>query len=200
MRLAGTNVATFSIEDTILFLCVHGGVHAWFRLFWLNDLARLLLKYQTVDWTTLMEHAARLDIQRMAAEGLILSNRLFDSSLPEPVRVYAEEDKGAYDLAGMSLYLMKHAGGPSPRPFTHAYAYSKIHGFGLRSDPRYKLAFCLNLIGAKYGDWDTFPLPDAFFSLYYVIRPFFWFFRWYVRGTKVYREGPLGGANNEGAR
>jgi hypothetical protein len=200
LHMGGTDVASLSPKHTILFLSVHGSIHAWFRLFWLNDLACLLLRYQTIDWTTLMAHAGRLGIRRMVAEGAILSSLLLDSLLPQPVRAYADKDKGVYSLARMSLYLMKHPGGPSPRPFTHAYAYSKIHEFGLRSDPRYKLAFCLNQIGAKCGDWDKFPLPDAFFSFYYLIRPFFWFFRWYVRGTKVYREGPLGGANSDSAR
>jgi hypothetical protein len=196
-KIAGGDVATLSLEHTILYLCVHGGIHAWFRLFWLNDLAQLLCRYQAIEWDSLMDRAARLGVRRVTAEGLILSNILLNSPLPDPFSVYADKDKGVYGLVRISIYLIKHPGGESYRPFTLAYVRKKMCGFRLRNDLQYRLAFLFNQIGVASGDWESVSLPDSLFPLYYFLRPFMWFFRWYVRNVRVYRSGPMGDPKND---
>jgi len=200
IQLGGVDVATFSLEHTILFLCTHGAVHAWFRLFWLNDVAQLVTKNDALDWRVLMGRAGQLGINRMVAEGVILADSLLGSPLPEPVRVFAEQDRGMDRFARTALYLIKYPVGLSHKPFTRPYYCSKLHQSMLRSNPLYKLAFSANLIGAKYGDWNRVPLPDVLFPLYHLVRPFTWFFRWYVPRTRVYKEGPMGGGENGAAR
>ncbi len=195
IQLGGADMATLSLEHTILFLCTHGAIHAWFRLFWLNDVAQLMIKNDSIDWNTLMRHAGQLGISRMVAEGVVLASSLLGSPLPEPVRVFAEQDRGVDRLARTTFYLINHPGGPSHKPFTRPYYCSKVHRVMLRGDPRYKLAFCARLLGGGYGDWYRVPLPDGLFPLYYLLRPFMWFFRWYVPRTRVYREGPAGRKN-----
>ena len=76
VKLGGTDVATLSLEHTILFLCVHGAAHAWFRLFWLNDLAQILSRHPSIYWTKQMGHSASLGIRRMVVEGVILASLL----------------------------------------------------------------------------------------------------------------------------
>ena len=190
--LGGVEVATPSLEHTILLLCTHGAGHAWFRLFWLNDVARIVIKNDSIDWDILMRHAGQLGVRRMVAEGVLLAGHLLGSPLPEPVRVFAEKDRGVDRLVKMSLSLINHPGGTFHKPLTRSYYCSKLHGLMLRSDLRYKLAFCTIQLGATYSDWDRVPLPDALFPLYFLVRPVTWFFRWYVPKTKVYREGPMG--------
>jgi Uncharacterised nucleotidyltransferase len=196
IRIGGSEMATLSPEHTILFLCAHGAEHAWVRLFWLNDIACLMKKHDTINWQSLMLHASRLGIGRMAAEGIVLSNLLLASPLPEPIRAFSEKDRSVYRLTGRAFYLIKHPEGLSPKPFTKPYYFSKMHKAMLRGDPRYKLIFGANLIGADYGDWNRVPLPDVLFPFYYLIRPFTWFSRYYVRGSKVYKEGPMGQGKN----
>jgi len=101
VRLGGTDMATFSLEHTILFLCTHGAVHAWFRLFWLNDVARLVIQNDSIDWNVLMRHAGQLGISRMVAEGAILANLLLGSPLPGSVRIYAEQDRAVKKKIGV---------------------------------------------------------------------------------------------------
>ena len=93
----------------------------------------------------------------------------------------------------MAENRIRHPDGPSHRPLTPMYLHSKRHRFMLRKNLRYKLVVLLSHFGAgNYGDWQRFPLPDAFFPLYFLIRPFTWVFRWYIPNTTVYREGPMG--------
>jgi hypothetical protein len=197
VRLGGTGVAALSLEHTILFLCTHGAIHNWFRLFWLNDVARVLREDQTIDWSALMMHAEQLGTRRMVAEGVVLANLLLGSPLPGQVLEYAEKDKGVYGLVRIAYHLIKHPGGASYRPFTPAYIRTKLSGFKLRKGLQFKLGRFLRQIGPVRGDWESISLPDSLFPLYYFLRPLMWFFRWYVRGIKVYREGPMGQAKND---
>ena len=186
IRLGGVDMATLSLEHTILLLCAHGAIHAWSRLFWLNDIACLMKKHGSTDWHGLMLHAARLGSGRMVAEGIVLSNLLLTSPLPEPIRTFSERDKGVERLVKTALYLITHHKPEFYSPGTSAYWYSKYNLFILHSDPKYKLGFCLQHMGASSGDWNRFPLPDALFPIYYLIRPYTWLFRWYIRGTEIY--------------
>jgi len=197
VRLGGIGVATLSLEHTILFLCTHGAIHNWFRLFWLNDVARVLREDQTIDWGALMMHAEQLGTRRMVAEGVVLATLLLGSPLPGQVLEYAEKDKGVYGLVRIAYHLIMYPGGASYRPFTPAYIRTKLSGFKLRKGLQFKLGCFLRQIGPAGGDWESISLPDALFPLYYFLRPFMWFFRWYVRGIKVYRKGPMGQAKND---
>ena len=48
----------------------------------------------------MMGHAKQLGIQRMVAEGVFLAGLLLGAPFPEPVRLYAQNDKSVYRLAG----------------------------------------------------------------------------------------------------
>ena len=58
----GRPVPTFSPEATFLYLCAHGGKHAWSSLKWLADAAHLVHRRQ-LDWTLILAEteARRLD-------------------------------------------------------------------------------------------------------------------------------------------
>ena len=192
LKLGGVQVSTLSPEHTILLLCAHGSGHAWSSLFWLNDVAQLVAKYDALDWRVLMGRAEQSGIARMVAEGVLLASVLLGSPLPDPVRSYIRKDKGVNRIAGKAFYLMNHSSGLSHKPFTYPWYCTKSHQYMLRRDPGYKLTFFANMLGADYGNWGRVPLPDALFPLYYLLRPVTWFFRWFIPKTKIYREGPMG--------
>ena len=192
LKLGGTPVSTLSLEHTLLLLCCHGSGHAWRRLFWLNDVAKLIIKNDSLDWCLLMNHAEEAGIRRMVAEGVFLAGQLLGSPMPEPVRSYMQQDKAVSRIAGKTYCLLRHSSDPSPKPFTYPYYCTKFHKYMLRRDMRYKLAFFTNLLGSDFGDWRRVSLPDVLFPLYYLLRPASWFFKWFVPKTKIYREGPMG--------
>ena len=178
--VAGTLVKTLPQEETLLYLCLHGAYHLWFRLFWLCDLAQLLHKNQTIDWAGLMARATELGVQRPLAQGLVLSNLLLGSRLPDPVRAYAEHDRVMPRLikAGINSIIMWRS---DLTPMSiNAALRQKFHEIKLRRDFRYKLR-CLSMALTSTNDWSTLRLPDVLFPLYFVLRPFLWCWRWYVR-------------------
>lgn len=44
VALGGTAVPALSRADTLLYLCAHGAEHVWFRLKWLEDIARIVTR------------------------------------------------------------------------------------------------------------------------------------------------------------
>ena len=192
LKLGGTLVSTLSLEHTLLLLCCHGSGHAWRRLFWLNDVARLTMKNDALDWCLLMKNAEETGIRRMVAEGVFLAGLLLGSPMPEPVRSYMHQDKTVSRIAEKASYLLRHSSDPRPKPFTYPYYCTKFHEYMLRSDMRYKLAFFTRHLGPDPGDWRRVSMPDVLFPLYYLLRPVSWFFKCFVPKTKIYREGPMG--------
>src|ERR1700732_280560 len=64
VKVAGRPVLTFSPEDTLLLLCVHGSKHFWERLGWIADIAALTRASRPVDWAIVMERAGKWGIRR----------------------------------------------------------------------------------------------------------------------------------------
>ena len=179
-------VPAMGIDHTLLYICCHGAKHAWYRLFWLCDVARLVHKArQTIDWTRLLATAVNLGIQRVLAQGIILSNLLFGGPVPEPVRTFAERDPAVAELVNFNLQvIMQHRIHWPPRGLKD-HILKQLYDFKLRPDFRYRLLGCLGGIPTSPNDWSIINLPDKFFILYYIFRPFIRLRRlWYNDGYK----------------
>ena len=98
VRVAGRQVLTFSLEDTLLLLSVHGSKHLWERLGWIADIAALTRAWRPLDWAAVLERAERWGIQRMVLLGAGLAARLFHAPLPNEVADCLEGDAVARRL------------------------------------------------------------------------------------------------------
>ena len=78
VELCGRKLRTFSIEDTLVMLSVHGAKHFWERLGWILDVAELTAG-QPVDWPLTMRIAAKLKSTRLLLLGLYLAHELMDA-------------------------------------------------------------------------------------------------------------------------
>ncbi len=96
--LCGRTLRTFSIEDTVVMLCVHGAKHFWERLLWILDVAQLIT-IREVDWTLLARIAAELESTRVLLLGLYLAHDLFDAPLPGQLLEEIGRDRTVQELA-----------------------------------------------------------------------------------------------------
>ncbi len=178
--ISGISVKTLSPEDTVITLCIHGGQHAWFRLFWLCDLAEFLHKDHAVNWGDLVARATKLGVQRSLAQGLVLAHLLLGTALPDPVRSCAEGDRAMPGLVEEAIRRQK-----LPENYYVANVAKKclhlVYLLKLESDLRHRFGILKKYSLISATDWRRFPLPDALFPLYYVLRPFFWLVRQIVR-------------------
>ena len=103
VNVAGRQVQTFSLEDTLLLLCVHGSKHIWERLGWIADIAALMKASRRADWGLVLGRARRSGIQRMILLGAGLAAQLFHARLTNDVTDCLKRDAVARRLiAGIS--------------------------------------------------------------------------------------------------
>jgi hypothetical protein len=101
ITLAGRQVLTFSPEDTLLLLSVHGSKHLWDRLSWIADIAALAARSRPdwrPDWPLLLRRARSWRVQRMLLLGVGLAARLLEASPPNEVAHCLRRDKVARQL------------------------------------------------------------------------------------------------------
>ncbi len=191
--IGGVSIPTFSLEHTLMFLCVHGTLHGWSRLFWLTDVAYLVGNESGFDWDQLMDHSNQMGISRMIAEGLILGALLLDCPLPGKVIKYVQRDKVVNYLVRIAWNRIQSLNDHPNIPVSWEYFQKKLYDFSLRSDLNYKLKFFLYQIGPSHDDWETVNLPNYLFSLYFMMKPFSLFYRWRIHHKRDSRNHmPMG--------
>ena len=96
VNLGGHDVRTFSPEDALLAICVHGSKDFWARLSWIADVSELIQSNPGLDWKAISARAEALQVQRMLHVGLILAARVLDATLPEEIagQVKADPTRG----------------------------------------------------------------------------------------------------------
>jgi Uncharacterised nucleotidyltransferase len=98
VQVAGRPVLTFSTEDTLLLLCVHGSKHFWERLGWIADITALAVEARPLDWAIVMERAQKWGIRRMVLLGAGLAEQLFHTPLPNEAADHLRNDATARQL------------------------------------------------------------------------------------------------------
>ena len=168
--LGGSDVPTFSPEDSLLILCVHGSKDAWERLKYVCDVAGLVRTHQDMDWRRVVERAGRLGSERMLFLGLLLARDLLEMPLPEEVSRRAHADPAVEVLVRQMSERLFRRIDHSPRRFAEM-PFRPIH-MKMRERPRDKVRYLVRLATTHtVGDWMALPLPKPFFFFYLVLRP-----------------------------
>lgn len=173
--LGGEKVATFSMEDLLLILCVHGSKHFWHRLAWICDVAELLRTHATIDWEQLMYRADELGSKRMLFLGLLLADELLEAPLPEKVSRMVRTDPKATALARQVREWLFQEPDGSPNILAKGRLdESRFHPFRVRMRERLRDKFGYAVRTALIPtpeDWQYLRLPESLFFLYYLVRP-----------------------------
>lgn len=98
VEIGEQRLRTFSVEDTLVMLCVHGAKHFWERLGWVLDIAKLAAARE-VDWTLVAQIAAKMESTRVLLLGLYLAHDLFEVPLPVNVLEEIFRDRVVQELA-----------------------------------------------------------------------------------------------------
>jgi hypothetical protein len=168
VMLSGCEVLTFSAEDGLPLLCIHGSKDFWERLSWIADISELIQAYPALDWGAALRRAESLHADRMLHLGLALANRVLGAPLPKEVAARVAAEDVAIEVANeVSTRLLSRelpvldASGRfrfRRRMLTTAYA-------------GWCYAMRLAVVPAE-EDWLMMRLPPALAPLYLVLRPF----------------------------
>jgi len=170
--LNGTMVKTFSGDDLLFSLCVHGSRHLWERLGWICDVAELISRRE-LNWPALLERAAKADSERMFLLGLRLAEKLLDANLPPEVKRRCEADKR---LESLTLDVVEHLfNGPEHVPATSSEIFK--YNLGVRKSFTARTRYVAHMLRPTDGDVAARSLPSGLGFAYYLIRPFRLLFR-----------------------
>jgi hypothetical protein len=166
VSMGGSQVLTFSPEDLLLLLCVHGAKHRWERLAWICDVAKLIQVHQDLDWEWTMGQAQALGLERMVLLGLFLAGDSLGAEVPEAVKRRIRAEPAIELLASQVLrWLFQEAGGPSE--ISKALFHLRAMDRG-----RDRLQYGLGRIATpNSADRASLPLPGVLSLLYYPLRP-----------------------------
>ena len=175
----GTPVATLSRADLLLYLCAHGGAHAWERLRWLVDLA---------DAVRAMGAEAALALARDAGLAPTLLHALMLAhdwlGLPVEPRLLAEASEDP-DVVQLDRILARLYEGEAwhriprrdiPAALQRDRHWQLRYRLSLKPDRRYRARQIMRELTSP-ADWRTVALPERLFFLYPLVRPIGWLFR-----------------------
>ena len=166
LDLNGTQVKTFSAEDLLFSLCVHGSRHLWERLGWICDVAELITR-QRLDWTALLERAASADTERMFLLGVHLAERLLEAPLPAEVKQRCDSDQR---LASLADNIIEHLfNGPTHVPATSREIFK--YNIGVRKTLSARARYLLYMFRPTESDLGSRSLPSSLSFAYYLTRP-----------------------------
>lgn len=167
VSLSGHSVSTFSAEDALLMLAVHGAKDFWDRLSWVVDIAEMLRSHGALDWDALWNRAEMLRVDRMVRVELLLAASLLDAPLPTEILRRAQTDTVAMELVGrLSQRLLGRLAGEWGAYARFRYRQRLVPGVARG----WAYASRLTLTPAE-EDWTMLQLPPALAPLYVALRP-----------------------------
>jgi hypothetical protein len=183
--VAAQSLAALPQDDGALYLFAHGAKHGWLSLFWLLDAALLLRALDEERASRLLKRAKALGVVRPLQQGASLAQDILGarvaagltSAVPrwlvrEPMRRTAQpgaRSRAMTELARDTLYLAR------------------------LQQSRAGLGRFLRRRVSSPENWREFPLPDAWFWLYYPLSPLLWFWRRLRRRPPAGENPPPGG-------
>jgi hypothetical protein len=169
VNLGGVRVNSFSPENLLLILCVHGAVHAWQRMIWICDVAQLL-RAKPMDWEFVEHEARRLGVQRILLLGLWLVHRLLDADVPADLLRQASDNTEVRHLAGMVIQRALGKPQPSEGVFQKIFRWQTLE----RSEDkmRYSVYLMRHFTAVNYRDVDVLAVPGSLRFVHYLLRPF----------------------------
>jgi len=161
--ISGKKVNTFSNEDLLILLSIHGSKHNWSRLIWICDIAKLLSSSYSFDWNKIFNKCVELKCKRMFLISILLCKSLFNINIPEIVKSEIKSDKRVHKL----LEEICHSIFDNKKTKNYKYFSPYIRSMDSLKD---KVNFFINLIRPTPLEYRIISLPQYMHFLYYPIR------------------------------
>jgi Uncharacterised nucleotidyltransferase len=161
-------ILTFTAEDLLPMLCIHGSKDFWERISWVADVSELIQSHPELNWDGVMRVTESLGAVRMLYTGLALAHGLLRATLPAEILHRVQADRTACEIASeMQQMLMTRPSQTLDAAGRLRYRRRMLAGFV--AGWRYVLR--LAVVPAE-EDWAMMRLPHALAPLYIALRPF----------------------------
>lgn len=162
---------TLSHIDQLIYLCVHGTEHGWYRLKWLLDLP-FLSKVVIFEWQHVKVRANELNAIEHVKLSIYLLYHLTGKILIPGIEVDFVENHIKIKV----LKLVGRINKPAMIETGYLAAFRQIIFLSSFNNRKWHSSFWSKW-WISPADWKSFPLPNSLFFLYYLLRPFFWLIR-----------------------
>jgi hypothetical protein len=168
-RLIGSEVPDLSPEDTVLFLCYHGGKHLFGRLTWVCDVAATIGAHPNLDWDAVLTRATQMGARRLLLLGLCLAQNLLGSELPLRMTQLIRLESSLESLASRVLRgIFREANSTSP--LKQQIEASLFH-LQVRERISDRLRYLVWGAEPNARDWHDSRLPQSLSFLLLLSRP-----------------------------
>ncbi|MFD1957515.1 nucleotidyltransferase family protein [Paenibacillus thailandensis] len=170
--VAGLSFYSLGKEDLLYYLTDHGARHAWFRLRWLVDIARLVphIRAEETD-RYFKKHGGRV----FAGQAFLLASALLRADIPGAL-LQMTTGRKAVRLAQDAMFFISKIVKLNPVPEKSAvWPYLK-YTLSLMK-PKQKWLYLLKHLEPNIEDRQQLPLSKPFHFLYFPLRPFLWLWR-----------------------
>lgn len=165
VTIAGREMKTLCPEDLLIVLSLHAAKHAWGRLIWLCDIARLM-SHPDLNWAWINQQVREMGIVRILNVTILLANRLLNAPIPAAIEAGLAVDPAARmrsDEIGSKIVA-----GAACEVETFSYFLMMLRLRERRAD---QMRFISRLILTPGpNEWKAVRLPPVLFPLYRVVR------------------------------
>jgi hypothetical protein len=157
-------IPTFSDPDVALLLAGHGTKEGWRSLGWLCDFAAFAHRRPDLDWLGLYERARRRGCGDALLLAYALAAELLDVAVPCDLASKLEGNRRVGRLAAAIAGRLR--AGPAGTGRHH------LMDLDLCDNVRDRIKVAIRLaLTPTPGDYHAWPLPQALWPLYYLLRP-----------------------------
>lgn len=180
-RLGSFEVRSLSRFDTFIHLCVHGCSHLWKRMFWVQDIARLIEKEDHAFIINAYQLAVQRGVDRHVLEACNLAFVLFKADLPIHIHEAILRDNRIRKLTDIALFAIDTITIVYQSPVADWKSFLLAKS---RLINHYKNTYYLGDFKAIFDSfnrflvnpqfWNIFSFSDRWFVLNYFAAPFLW--------------------------
>jgi len=163
VTLNGHTIPTFSNENLLYYLCIHGSKHLWERIEWVKDID-LLVHNHAIDWETIIQKAKGAGFEKMLYLGLSLSTSLFHTPLPKSI---LEKISSYNRLANIKIFVLE-SWQTKKSTFSKTYTMLKLFP-GIKEQATYLHKIILK---PSFNEYWYVSLPKGMYLGYYLVRPY----------------------------
>lgn len=180
-QIGGLSIQILSNYDTFIYLCIHGGTHQWKRLFWVQDIVRIIQKEGNDFLINTYHKITEKSVRRYVLEGCHLAHMLFGANLPQVLLNAIDEDESIAKLTEISIFSMSIVADSYLSPISSlntfklgirklVYFYRSI----IYLEGNHAILTSLKSFFINPAYWNIYSFSDRLFLLNYIAAPFLW--------------------------
>ena len=166
ISISNHKIKIISIKENLIYLSVHGAMHAWCRLRWLMDIALLLSKKKCV-----------INLKQLSGfelQAIILVQTLLRVSIE--ISIKDQLKSPIINSAIKAVHYITKYPGVAPKRFSKKFFTLLDYFFSISFEESFLNMF-RRIATPNIADVLTISLPDKLFWLYYPLKPIIWVFR-----------------------